>query len=388
MPNPSGLRFTRVRLRNWRNFRRAEVRLGERAFLVGPNASGKSNFLSALRFLRDVAKPTGGLSSALELYGGFSAIRCLHARDPSDIEFDVDVGNDDHPAMWRYKLRIQRVRSERTPTVIEERIFADGIEVAWQERPRSGGDALVYSQTKLEQVSQNVTFRELAEFFASTRYLHVVPQIVRDPRRHLSAGDDPHGGDLLRRIKEMPKKTREPRLKRIGEALKVAVPQFESIALEDDSDGQPHLEARFKHWRNNAARQREEQFSDGTLRFIGFLWSLTERGGPLLLEEPELSLSDGVVQHLPAMMRRAQRLSRRQVIATTHSYAMLAAQGVGLADVHHIGVGSDGSTIETLRDNAEVVARVHAGDTIADAVLPLAAPGGVEALAGLDVLGR
>ena len=34
--------------------------LGRRMFLVGTNASGKSNFLDALRFLRDIAKTEGG----------------------------------------------------------------------------------------------------------------------------------------------------------------------------------------------------------------------------------------------------------------------------------------------------------------------------------------
>lgn len=43
-------------VRNWRNFREIDVDLTRRVFLVGPNASGKSNFLDVLRFLRDIAK--------------------------------------------------------------------------------------------------------------------------------------------------------------------------------------------------------------------------------------------------------------------------------------------------------------------------------------------
>ena len=54
------MRISKIVLKNWRNFRSAEVELGERVFLVGPNASGKSNFLDAIRFLRDVAKAGGG----------------------------------------------------------------------------------------------------------------------------------------------------------------------------------------------------------------------------------------------------------------------------------------------------------------------------------------
>jgi len=52
--------ITRIKLKNWRNFKQVDVDLRERVFVIGPNASGKSNLLDALRFLRDVAKPKGG----------------------------------------------------------------------------------------------------------------------------------------------------------------------------------------------------------------------------------------------------------------------------------------------------------------------------------------
>ncbi|MCX7049886.1 MAG: AAA family ATPase, partial [Candidatus Sumerlaeota bacterium] len=48
-----------VRLKNWRNFREVDVALGNRVFLVGPNASGKSNFLEVFRFLQDIARYEG-----------------------------------------------------------------------------------------------------------------------------------------------------------------------------------------------------------------------------------------------------------------------------------------------------------------------------------------
>ena len=58
------LKFTRLRLRNWKNFPAADVSIQDRMFLVGPNASGKSNLLDAFRFLRDLASPGGGLREA------------------------------------------------------------------------------------------------------------------------------------------------------------------------------------------------------------------------------------------------------------------------------------------------------------------------------------
>lgn len=64
------MRITNLTLRNWRNFKNLEVRMGERLIVVGPNASGKSNLLDSIRFLRDLSRDGGGLQSAIRSRGG------------------------------------------------------------------------------------------------------------------------------------------------------------------------------------------------------------------------------------------------------------------------------------------------------------------------------
>lgn len=92
------MRFTRLRLENWRNFLTVDVQLQRRVFLVGPNASGKSNVLDALRFLRDIADPQGGgFMAAVTKRGGVSQIRSLHARRNPNVVVDVTLDvNGDH----------------------------------------------------------------------------------------------------------------------------------------------------------------------------------------------------------------------------------------------------------------------------------------------------
>jgi hypothetical protein len=163
------------------------------------------------------------------------------------------------------------------------------------------------------------------------------------------------------------------------------VPQFGDIALADDSEGVPHLYASYVHWRPNAYKQLEKDFSDGTLRLIGLLWSIAEKGGPLLLEEPELSLNDSVVAELPRMFSRMQSVSKRQIITTTHSTALLDDPMIGLKEVHRIEVDSNGSRVVTLSDDPAVRAQVEGGMTISQATLPLLRPKDVDKLGKIDV---
>ena len=97
------------------------------------------------------------------------------------------------------------------------------------------------------------------------------------------------------------------------------MPHLKELTLIKDEMGVPHLQAVYEHWRPNAGKQLEDQFSDGTLRLIGLLWSLLEGDSLLLLEEPELSLNSAIVSKLPALMYRMQKSRNRQIILSTHS---------------------------------------------------------------------
>src|SRR5229473_5846603 len=98
------LRFTSIDLENWRNFARVQVDLQRRVFLVGPNASGKSNFLDVFRFLHDIVSVGGGFQEAVRRRGGVSSLRCLAARRYPDLVVQVRVGTDDEPSAWEYEL--------------------------------------------------------------------------------------------------------------------------------------------------------------------------------------------------------------------------------------------------------------------------------------------
>ena len=115
--------ISRLVLKNWRNFRGIDVPLKERVFVIGPNASGKSNMLDALRFLRDIAKPGGGLQRAITQRGGISKVRCLAARKEPDIEVAVELSENGSEVTWKYEIGItQQIRGYRQPILRYEKV--------------------------------------------------------------------------------------------------------------------------------------------------------------------------------------------------------------------------------------------------------------------------
>lgn len=147
-----------------------------------------------------------------------------------------------------------------------------------------------------------------------------------------------------------------------------------------DEMGVPHLEAVYEHWRPNAGKQREDQFSDGTLRLIGLLWSLLETDSLLLLEEPELSLNSGIVSKLPSLIYRLQRPKKRQVILSTHSADLLSDKGIGGEEVLFMTPTPEGTQVEPASSIDEIQSLLEGGLSIADAALPYTIPPDIEQL--------
>ncbi|MBI3917895.1 MAG: AAA family ATPase [Betaproteobacteria bacterium] len=373
------MRFSSVGLRNWKNFATCEVVTANRVFLVGPNASGKSNLLDVFRFLRDLASPGGGFKEAIRRRGGVSAIRCLAARRYPDIELRVVVDPPERSPSWQYELGFNQ-DPQRRARITKERVVLGDRTLLERPNEDDAQDPDRLTQTHLEQVNVNRSFRELASFFESIRYLHIVPQLVREPDRSVGRPNDPFGGDFLEQIAKTQERTRIARLNRIREALRVAVPQLTEIELWRDDRGTPHLRGKYEHWRPQGAWQTEEQFSDGTLRLMGLLWVAMESGGPLLLEEPELSLHPEIVRFLPQMFARVQRRTGRQIILSTHSPDLLRDEGIGLDEVLLLRPGREGTEVNPASSFQDIRDLLQGGMTLAEAVIPKTRPERAEQL--------
>lgn len=378
-----------LKLQNWRNFKAASADLQDVTYVLGHNASGKSNLLDVFRFLRDIAKSNGGgLQKAVTSRGSLKKLRCLHARSKPEVGIEVTLSEQtDGGAGWKYELYFtSEGKGRQRPVVSKERVSrigSDGLEEVLLNRPdqQDNEDKERLTQTSLEQIQANKLFRDLTEFFAKTSYVHLVPQLLKfaDEIGGRRLEDDPFGQGFLERVAKTTEGTRRSRLKRIETALKSVIPQVEQLEfVHDVVTGLPHLEVRYKHHRPQGAIQREDQFSDGTLRLISLFWLILDGSSLLLLEEPELSLNEEIVAKLPALIDRTQRSMRRrrQIIITTHSEALLSNKAIQANQIVVLEPSDEGTSMTGTSPSENEA--LKSGFSPAEAVLPRAQKIGVQ----------
>lgn len=326
------------------------------------------------------------MQKAISDRGGIPKLRCLHARRPPEVRIEVHLSDnaDDQEPKWKYILSFMPEGKGAQRTLIKsEEIWLRGKVIKQRPTKEDEKDKIRLTQTLLEQIQLNADFREIPEFFSETTYLHLVPQLLKygDIIGGRLLDDDPFGQGFLERLAKTPIRVRDSRLRKIEMALTLAVPQFKQLRfVKDEITGRPHLEALYTHHRPNAGWQREEHFSDGTLRLLGLFWSLLDGNSLLLLEEPELSLNDAIVKEIPVILQKIQKdkKRKRQLIISTHSEVLLSNLGIDARGILVLEPGVEGTKVRQI--NSEEKNAIECGLSIAEVVLPKTRPEKAEQL--------
>jgi len=100
----------------------------------------------------------------------------------------------------------------------------------------------------------------------------------------------------------------------------------------------------------------------------------------LLIEEPELSLHEAVVEQLPALIDRIQRTAkqRRQIIISSHSEALLSNKGIDAQSMVVLEPSQEGTLARPVNDAERK--GLEAGLSVAEVVLRQTRPKKIEQL--------
>lgn len=315
----------KIHIKNFRSLRDVTLPLKPLTVLVGPNASGKTNALNALVFLRSMMVDEGLPSDEL-------IMDSLWAGEEQKISFHLHAKVEKKQTLYQLEVKAKNdfpFHAERL-LVNDANVISinDGQGFVWDE---NGENETPYNSNELALRSagnygNKPITRLLTEFMKEWEFYSFLPDLM-----HMS----------LRKFTPMEKEIREsPKLGVIGLELpeilwdwhKNSPESFQNISdtlaastnLGIDQcpiDGQNQL-CLLEGYKNPIPLKNA---SDGTLRLIAYYILLNEPELPPLIaiEEPERNLHPGALKDVAYVLEQIAKYS--QVIITTHSSQLLSA---------------------------------------------------------------
>jgi predicted ATPase len=351
----------RVRIRGYKSIAFCDVTLEPLTILVGRNASGKSNFLDALAFLRDALED--GPNTALEAHGGISVF-CLEPRT-NRLMFEIDSEFPSYRMICRATYRVELALSARKQLEVEQeylkvddvtngrtcsftaargRVSWQGLEsfqeggyrrVSPEEHPGQESDGTGYpalfapyrADRLLLGVIGSQPFIDLADGMRSAGLFSFHPESIREPQPSVGSPALKRDGRNLARAIEGLKEIEEDDVARVAAYLRAIVPGVEDFEVVPVADRET-IKFRVRSKAEGPPLELyASSMSDGTLRALAALVAAFQialpHGYPSLvaIEEPETALHPAAIRALVDALDEATL--RTQILLTTHNADML-----------------------------------------------------------------
>lgn len=315
-------RIREVHLRNYKSIGDAVVRLSDFNVLVGPNGSGKTNFMDALAFMRDCLHMP--VAEASTRHGGVTRVRTEAEREARfGCRIVVDMGS----TTVDYGFELAGEHAELN-VVAERCTVSDGSGVLSEFAVDAGHfvqavdgvrPTLDPNRLALYAVSGTSEFRPVYDFIAGIKKYSISPGLLRGlqqagPVVLLEDGENA-AAVLLAVQKDSPDDH-----SRIARLLSAVVPDVTGVnAIQ--FGGSTWIS--FTESGANASEVppllSSSDMSDGTLRMLGLLLAVFQPFAPTVLqiEEPEANIHPAAAEVVMSVLMNAAR--RSQVIISTHS---------------------------------------------------------------------
>lgn len=319
------MKLTHFAAANWCNFAHIEFDMSSRVFIVGPNSSGKTNLLGALRFLSDIARY--GLAAATEDLGGLDRYVHSGADSASFVATFDDAGSS-----VEYVLKLQRSASDGEGLTREG--GANEASTLLPEDPLSGNPSwrvlsvretvIVNGRDELE--GENDGQSKLRQVLAGIRYIHP------NPKKMLERADryDPdHGTGFFQYAGRFSDQQLNAALDRIRPIMAAAVPEVPNLSYLRMGLGTEVVFYSDIPERGARGVYSHEQFSEGTLRLLGMLFGLAtlpRTTSIVLIEEPEAFLQASVVRSMSSFLAEVAMTHDVQMVISTHSPELIDSE--------------------------------------------------------------
>lgn len=294
--------------------------------LIGPNGSGKTNFIEVFSFLHEVRE--GRLQEYVRKSGGADQILHFGSRVTTEIEIFLSFQDERN----QYRLVLRPTDDDSLYPASESAYFWD--KARHPKRPydvglvaRDGGREAGISNPQIRRTVGG-TADWVRERLSRWRLYHMHDTSSNSPMRKTAKVNDnaflrPDGANLpafLYLLRE-----RHPEAYRlIQRTVQRVAPFFEDFQLRPDPLNEETIRLEWRH-KGSDRYFSASSLSDGTLRFIAlatlFLQPGQYRPSVILVDEPELGLHPYAITLLASLVNQAS--AETQVLVATQSSLLL-----------------------------------------------------------------
>ena len=346
-PYPPSLMLTSLRIQNFRSIRDAEVKLGQVNLFIGPNNSGKSNFLKGIEFLQHNIEQV--FNRRKESKNVFSSIinrtRKFIPPETRSINYGISFErNDVDPIHFAItQAGITSLLNKDLNNIIQLSAFNEGV---GEFHPKDNR-AILFLRYYLENTfifkPEPINFQDASaisyEYTVAANASNLISFIFDLSQNHKS------------------------KFKRLEQDLSQCIGDLVSISTPVDPDEPGKLKLKF--FDQNDVGYWAEEVSEGVLYFLALLCIIHQPDPPklLLLEEPEKGIHPRRIKEVIDFIFELAELRDIQIIITSHSPYVVD---------HFADIPECISVFD--RENGETVIR-NAGDIITETNAALVAKG-------------
>ena len=301
-----------------------ELKPGPLTVLIGPNGSGKTNFLGVFSFLdairhgrlRAYVAKTGGadkvlhfgsqVTEALHIHIAFRN-EAPHQHEKNGYEITLEPSAADKLVPVSEFVRFHDESRHDRP--YEDEIHATSMWEAGISMPDLRGTAL--------SVKQRLAGCRLYHFHDTSAGSPLKKTAHVNDNRHLR-----HDGSNLAAFLHLLREKHEHSYRTIVGTVRQVAPFFHDFALEPELEKPDTILLRWEH-KGTDAYFDATSLSDGTLRFMALATLFLQPNKPsvIVLDEPELGLHPSAITLLACLMKKAS--TDAQVIVATQSSLLL-----------------------------------------------------------------
>ena len=286
--------------------------------LIGPNGSGKTNFIGVFSFLNAIRE--GGLQRYVAKAGG--ADKVLHFGSKVTERLHVHIS---------FKDKVNQYEIVLEPNGADELVPSSEVVYFWKKEHNRPYDEALASAGREAGISRQHQYgisKYVREHLAGWRLYHFHDTSAASPmKKTADVNDNRHlrpDGSNLAPFLHLLREKHEDTYRFIVNTVRQVAPFFRDFALEPLRLNPGKIRLEWRHEGTDAYFDASS-LSDGTLRFMAlatlFLQPTEYRPSVILVDEPELGMHPFAITLLAALMKSASTNS--QVIVSTQSSLLL-----------------------------------------------------------------